>query len=283
MEDLLSTPAAVAFAAVLGAVWGSFFNVVIARLPRGESVVRPASRCPACGAPIRAADNVPILSYLVLRGRCRRCAAPISWRYPLVEALTALLAAAIFWRFAGAGAEPGEVTGVRLARFAVYFAFAGALVVLSFIDLDTKRLPDIVTVPGTVVLFFAAFATHDVPWLERAIGAVAGYLVVRLIADFYFYVLKREGLGLGDGKLLAMVGATLGWRMLPLTLFAASLLGTAISLPLVIVARRQGQPGGEAGQAESLRRVQVPFGPFLAAGALVCLFAGDALLAVLWP
>ncbi|MES1172493.1 MAG: prepilin peptidase, partial [Bacteroidota bacterium] len=145
MADFLSTPAAVAVAAVWGAVWGSFFNVVIGRLPRGESVVRPPSRCLSCGQPVRPWDNIPVLSYLLLRGRCRACAARISARYPLVEALTAILAAAIFWVFAGA--DTGEVVAVRLGRFAVYFGFAGALVVLSFIDLDTQRLPDVITIP----------------------------------------------------------------------------------------------------------------------------------------
>ena len=147
----LSSPAAVAFAAAWGAVWGSFFNVVIARLPRGESVVRPASRCMSCGAPVRAWDNVPVLSYLWLRGRCRACGVRFSVRYPLVELLTGLLSAAIFWRFAGAGLESSEVVAVRLGRFALYFAFAGTLLVLALIDLDTKRLPALITSAGSFV------------------------------------------------------------------------------------------------------------------------------------
>ena len=275
LADLLSTPLAVAFAAVLGALWGSFFNVVIARLPRGESVVRPASRCLSCAAPIRAWDNIPVLSYLLLRGRCRRCGAHFGARYPLVEALTAVLAAAIYWQFAGSDID--DVAAVRLGRFAVYFAFAGALVVLAFIDLDTKRLPDVITIPGTVLLFFAAFAAHDVSWKERAIGVAAGYLFVRLVADFYYYVLKREGLGLGDGKLLAMVGAVFGWKSLPVVLFVGSVAGTMISIPILLATRRRGV------EDLSLRRVQVPFGPFLALGALVYMFAGARLLALVIP
>jgi leader peptidase (prepilin peptidase)/N-methyltransferase len=273
--DFLSTPLALACATALGAIWGSFFNVVIARLPRGESVVRPASRCMSCGTPVRAADNIPVLSYLWLRGRCRRCGARISGRYPLVEILTAVLAAAIFWKFAGS--DTGEVAAVRLGRFVVYFAFAGALIVLSFIDLDTKRLPDVITVPGTVILYIAAFAAHDVGWKERAIGAAAGYLFVRLVADFYFYVLKREGLGLGDGKLLAMVGAVFGWKALPVVLFAASLIGTAVSIPILLATRNR------RGDGLALRQVQVPFGPFLALGALVYMFAGDKILRLVLP
>jgi len=187
----------------------------------------------------------------------------------------AVLAAAIFWVFAAS--DLGEAVPVRLGRFAVYFVFAGTLVVLSFIDLDTKRLPDVITIPGIFILYAAAFAAHDVSWLERAIGAAAGYLFVRLIADFYYYVLKREGLGLGDGKLLALIGAVLGWKSLPIVLFSASVIGTAVSIPLLLLSKKQRTEG------ESLRHVQVPFGPFLAVGALVYLFAGQQILRLVVP
>jgi len=285
IASFLSSPGALALAAVWGAVWGSFFNVVIARLPRGESVVRPASRCMSCGSPVRAWDNVPVLSYLWLRGRCRACGARFSVRYPLVELLTALLSVAIFWRFAGSGPESGEVVAVRLGRFALYFAFAGTLLVLALIDLDTQRLPDVITIPGTVLFFLAAFAAHDVSWKERAIGLAAGYLFVRLIADFYYYVLHREGLGLGDGKLLALIGAVLGWRSLPVVLFVGSVAGSAIMIPVLLVARRRAGAAGEAGEGadSSLRRTQIPFGPFLVLGALVYLFAGAQIWAAIIP
>ena len=252
-----------ALAAVFGAIWGSFCNVVIARVPRRESVVRPGSRCLACGTPIRAADNLPVLSYLILRGRCRSCRARISPRYPLVELLAAALAAAVWWRFVAS--DPGEAVGVRLARFACYFAFAGVLLVLSFIDLDTQLLPDVITLPSIPILYLAAFAAHGPGWLARLIGAAAAYLTFRLIADFYYYVLKREGLGLGDGKLLAMVGAVLGWQALPLVVFAAAFVGAAVSLPVALMARRRGPAD------EPLRRLQVPFGPFLATAAVAYL------------
>ena len=274
IADFLSTPGAVACAAVWGAVWGSFFNVVIARVPLGQSVVRPGSRCMSCQAPVRAWDNVPVLSYLWLRGRCRHCGVRFSARYPLIEALSALLAAAIFWKFTAMA--DGEVVAVRLGRFAVYFTFTSALIILAFIDLNTKRLPDIITLPGTAILYLAAFAAHDVSWKERLIGVAAGYLFVRIIADFYYYVLKREGLGLGDGKLLALMGAVLGWKALPVVVFVASVLGSAISIPVLLATRKHG--GGE-----SLRHVEVPFGPFLALGGLVYLFAGSQLLALVLP
>jgi len=283
----LTSPAAVVLAGLWGAIWGSFLNVCIARVPKGLSVVRPGSHCMACGKPVRAVDNIPILSYFLLRGRCRSCGARFSIRYALVELLTGLLAAAIFWKFVAA--DPDGAVAVRLARFSLYFAFAGALVVLAFIDLDTKLLPDVITLPAIPIFFLSAFGAHDVPWLERVIGVAAGYLFVRLIADFYYYVLKREGMGLGDGKLLALVGAVLGWKALPIVIFSGSFLGALISIPLVVAARRRApaaaappaeSSGDEAGEP-SLARVQVPFGPFLAMGALIDLFAGPAILRLL--
>jgi leader peptidase (prepilin peptidase) / N-methyltransferase len=275
MGFVLSSPWATAAAGVFGAIWGSFFNVAIVRVPRHESVVRPGSRCGSCGAPIRAADNVPILSYLLLRGRCRACGMRFSARYPLVEALSALLAAALWWEFVAA--NPIEASGVRLARFACYFAFAGVLLVLSFIDLSTRLLPDVITLPAIPILYLSAFGAHGAGWLERLIGAAGGYLFFRLIADFYFYVLKREGLGLGDGKLLAVIGAVLGWRALPFVVFVGAIVGALVSIPVALVTRRRG--GAEANGP--LRRMQIPFGPFLALAALVYLFAGPRLL-MLW-
>jgi len=272
----LTSPGAIVLAGLWGAIWGSFFNVCIARVPLGLSVVRPGSRCMACGTPVRAVDNIPILSYFLLRGRCRSCGARFSVRYALVELLTGLLSAAIFWKFVTS--DPSGAVAVRLARFSLYFAFTGVLVVLAFIDLDTKLLPDVITLPAIPIFFLSAFGAHDVSWLERAIGVAAGYLFVRLIADFYYYVLKREGMGLGDGKLLAVVGAVLGWKALPIVIFSGSFLGALISIPVVVAARRRGpDPAAES----SLARVQVPFGPFLALGALVDLFAGQAILRLL--
>ncbi len=207
------------------------------------------------------------MSYLWLRGRCRACRAPISARYPLVEALAALLAAAIWWKFVAA--DPAQATGVRLARFACYFAFAAVMLVLAFIDLATRLLPDVITLPAIPILYLAGFGAHGAGWIERLIGAAAGYLVFRLIADFYYYVLKREGLGLGDGKLLAVVGAVLGWKALPFVVFGAAFTGAAVSVPVALISRRRTVP------AEPLRHLQIPFGPFLAAAAVAYLFAAS--------
>lgn len=273
---MLSSPLATGAAALFGAIWGSFFNVCIARIPAGQSIVRPGSRCASCGTPIRWADNIPLVSYFVLGGRCRACKAPFSARYPVVEALAALLAAALWLRFVAG--DPEQAATIRLARFAVYFAFGGVLIVLSAIDLATLQLPNIITLPAIPVLFLSAFGAHDVPWLERLIGAVAGFLVFRIIADFCYYVLKREGLGLGDTKLLALIGAVLGWKSLFFVVFVGSLSGALISLPFVIRERRR-QPAAAA--AEPLRRIHIPYGPFLAGAAILYLFAGPALLRLL--
>jgi leader peptidase (prepilin peptidase)/N-methyltransferase len=289
---------AIAAAAVFGAIWGSFLNVCIARIPRGMSVVTPPSHCFACGARVLARDNIPIFSYLLLHGRCRHCGAKFSARHAAIEALMAGLSVLVLWCFALDA--PGLPLGMRVARFAVYFAFSAVLVVLTFIDLDTKRLPDRITLPSVAVFFLGGFATGEVAWLERAIGAAAGYAVVRLIADAYYYSTGREGLGLGDGKLLAAMGALLGWKALPPIVFSASFIGIMVSIPVLLVQRRKrattsaepaamapGEPA-PASSAESdslpamadepplpattIRRSEVPFGPFLAASAIGYLF-----------
>jgi len=273
---LVSSPIMTAMAAVFGAVWGSFFNVCIARIPEGLSIVRPGSRCVSCGNPIRAFDNIPIVSYVLLRGRCRACKQPFSARYPLVEALAALIAAALWVTFVSG--DPGEALGIRIARFAVYFAFAGVLIVLSFIDLATMRLPDVITLPAIPIFFLSGFATHHVPWLHRLIGAAAGYLFLRIISDFYYYVLKREGLGLGDAKLLALIGGLLGWRALLFVLAVGGFAGSLISIPIVLWTRRH-RPSTES--EESLRHTQIPFGPFLAGAALAYVFLGPRLFSLI--
>jgi leader peptidase (prepilin peptidase)/N-methyltransferase len=278
-------------AAAFGAIWGSFLNVCIARIPIGMSVVAPPSHCFACGARVRARDNIPILSYLLLRGRCRHCGARFSARHALIEALTAVLSVLVLWCFA-LDAQ-GLPMGMRVARYSVYFTFCAVLVVLTFIDLDTKRLPDRITLPAVVVFFLGGFATGEIAWLERAIGAAAGYAVVRLIADAYYYSTGREGLGLGDGKLLAAMGALLGWKALPPIVFTASFIGIMVSIPVLLVQRRKRgatavtsvsvavtdtvQASADANEPQateqpSIRRSEVPFGPFLAASALGYLF-----------
>ena len=259
---LLRPPFGWVLATIWGALWGSFFNVCIYRLGLYESVVRPRSRCPACGTPIAGFDNVPILSWLILRGRCRHCRAKISPRYPLVEALSAGLAAAVYARFV-LGRPDDPV--VLLAHFFAYFAFAGALLVLSGIDLDHKLLPDRITMPGIPIALVAGILLGDLPPLELLIGAASGYALVAITAELAYLALGREGMGYGDAKLLALIGALLGWRGVLVTFFGAPFIGLIVILPLFT--RRK----------QRLLGVEIPYGPFLCAAALGYLYFGQYL------
>lgn len=268
----MRSPAGWGFAAVWGALWGSFFNVCIHRIGLYESVVRPRSRCPGCGQEIAWYDNVPILSWLLLRGRCRRCRAPISIRYPLVEALSLALACGVWARFVWR--VDGDPVAL-LARFFVYFAFAGTLVVLAGIDFDHKLLPDRITMPAIPIFFVCSLVLRDLPSLtvagvvvpggEALLGAVLGYGLVAVTAELAYLVLGREGMGYGDAKLLAMVGALLGWRGTLVTFFGAPFAGLPILVPALLLSKRR------------LFGLEVPYGPILVLAALAYLFFGQLL------
>lgn len=238
---------------VFGAVVGSFLNVCIHRIPSGESVAFPASHCPHCQAPIRPYDNLPILSYLLLRGRCRACATPISRRYPLVEMLGGIAAVAAVSRF-GLNAEALLV-----------FAFLAALIVVTFIDIDHQIIPDAISLPGIFVGFAAALVFGTPGWTASLAGILLGGGLLWGVAAGYEWLTGREGMGGGDIKLLAMIGAFLGWRAIPVTLLLASLFGTAVGVSLMLARGRD-------------TKMAVPFGPFLAAGAVCALFWGEALI-----
>lgn len=245
------------FAGLLGACVGSFLNVVIHRLPIGQSLVSPPSHCPSCGHAIRWHDNVPILGWFLLRGRCRDCGEGISPRYAIVEALTAILAAAL--------AVQGGFTLDTLAAF----WFGASLVALTYIDLDHRLLPDRITLPGIVVgVAFAAIATatRGGGALGRSVaGVLLGGGILWFVAWAYHAATGREGMGGGDIKLLAMIGAFLGWKGVLLTLLLASFVGSAVGTALMIRDR-------------SDSKIAIPFGPFLAIGALVTLFWGDRIV-----
>jgi leader peptidase (prepilin peptidase)/N-methyltransferase len=241
------------YVAVLGLIIGSYLNVVIHRLPRGVSTVWPRSSCTSCGAAIRAWDNLPVVSYLLLRGRCRQCGARISWRYPAIEAATSLLFVLCFERF-----------GLRPAALAAAF-FCSLMVILAAIDIEHMLLPDRITLPG-IVLGIALQLW--VPWagLGGAIlGAVLGAGILLAISGAWYLLRGEEGMGLGDVKMLAMVGAFLGWKGVVVTLFVSTLTGAALGLVLA----RKSSAGLKA---------KLPFGAFLALGALVALFAGVPLV-----
>ncbi|NPA49576.1 MAG: prepilin peptidase [Thermodesulfobacteria bacterium] len=245
--------------ALFGAVVGSFLNVCAYRLPREESIVFPGSRCPKCQAPIRWYDNIPILSYLLLRGRCRHCKAPISWRYPLVELFTAFLSVAVYLRF---GLSP-----VYLA----FFAFTCALLVASLIDLDFQIIPDEISLPGILVgLAFSPFNPLATP-LEALLGALCGAGGLYLLAEFYYFVAKREGLGGGDLKLLAMIGAFLGVKSLIPVVLIASFVGAVTGILVTLIQK-----------VKEKRTFAIPFGPFLSLAAILHLFY-PRLLAFILP
>jgi leader peptidase (prepilin peptidase) / N-methyltransferase len=240
-------------ALALGATIGSFLNVVVARLPRGESLVRPSSRCPACHTPIHWFDNVPVLSYALLRGRCRHCAYRISGRYPFIEAGTAALFALAAWRLGG---RP-EVLGPAWVLLA-------ALIAITAIDLEHQIIPDRITVPGIAAGFLAALVDPRLTWTESLLGIALGAALI-----FVVIVASRGGMGGGDMKLCAMIGAFLGWKLALLTILLAVVLGGLVAVTLLIVGRKR-------------RRDAIPFGPFLAAGAVVSLLWGEELLAWYW-
>jgi len=245
----MTAPVGALLATVLGAVFGSFFNVVAHRLPRGESISKPRSRCPGCGAQIRALDNIPVLSWLVLRGRCRGCAEPISPRYPLVEAGTAALCALVVLVV---GVNTDAVLGIVLVLL---------LVPVTLIDLEHRRIPDPLTATGAVaaVVLVAALRLHALPeHLIAGLGA-GGFLFVAVLA-------YPRGMGMGDVKLAAVLGLFLGRAVAPAMLIAL-LTGTIAGAAVI----------AHKGVAEG-RRTKVPFGPFLALGGLVGVLAGDALV-----
>jgi len=283
LELLISPPLGYLLAAVWGALWGSFANVAIHRLGREDaslrSLVHPPSHCPKCLTPIRARDNVPILGFLLLGGRCRACRAPIPIRYPLVELLGVLLALAVYHEFVAGRTAPAPLA---LCRFFVDFGFVLTLVVLAAIDLDTMLLPEAITIPAIPAFFLAGRVLHEVPLVDAAIGAVVGFGALKALQLGYAAATGREGLGGGDAMLLALVGGFLGWRALPFTLGLGATFGTLVSVPLLLWQRRHPRPpapdAAEPAAAEvPLRHVEIPFGPFLVAGALTYFFLAPLL------
>ncbi len=260
--------------AVFGLLIGSFLNVVIHRLPimmerdwqaqcaeyagapapvfEPLSLVSPRSRCPHCGHSVSALENIPILSYLILRGRCKGCGRAISPRYPLVEALTGLLFGLAAWRF-----------GFSLASIGALL-FIAAAIALTFIDFDRQLLPDDITLPlvwaGLLFNLDATFA----PLSQAVIGAAAGYLSLWSVYWLFKLATGKEGMGYGDFKLLAAIGAWLGWQMLPAVILLSSFVGAVVGIILIVLARHG-------------RNVPIPFGPYLAAAGLIALFWGKQL------
>ncbi len=233
---------------------GSFLNVCIFRIPIGESIVYPPSRCPACEGKIRGYDNIPILSYFILRGKCRGCGESISFRYPIIEALTAVLILLLHARF-GLGAD-----------FFVLSFFTCALIVITVIDLDHQIIPDRISIPGIPIGFAASlFVLSTTTWVDSLIGIASGGGFLLFIAIAYYLVAKKEGMGGGDIKLLAMIGAFTGWQGVIFVVFFSSLAGSVVGILYIVFSGRG-------------TRSPIPFGPFLALGAYVYFLVGEELI-----
>ena len=265
--DLIPTGAIDAFGFVWGAVWGSFLNVVIVRWP--ESVVSPGSRCGSCGKPIRAWDNIPILSYLLLRGRCRHCKTGFSPRYMLVELLTAALSMSLLHRHLVLGDGP---LSVRLLEYLSLFTFVCGLIAISFIDLERRLIPDVISIPGILLGLVCSALLPTVGLRDAAIGAAGGYLLVWGPFHKGWQLLRgRPGMMLGDAKLLAMIGAFLGWKGALFALLAGSVVGSVAGIVTALRQRR-------SEDHEGVMLTQVPFGPFLSLGALLYVFYGATII-----
>ncbi|MBC8018963.1 MAG: prepilin peptidase [Verrucomicrobia bacterium] len=236
-----------------GAVVGSFLNVCICRMPKGESVVSPPSHCPRCDYRIRWYDNIPLFSYLLLRGKCRGCGTHISLQYPLVELLNGLLTLALFLKF-----------GPTLS-FLALFLFCSALVVITFIDLEHQIIPDEISLSGIVIGFVFSFF---LPWhscLNSLLGILLGGGSLLLVAYAYQWMTGKEGMGGGDIKLLAMMGAFLGWKSIPFIIFSSSLVGSVVGITIMLVQKKDS-------------KLAIPFGPYLAFGAVLYIFYGRQLI-----
>ena len=238
---------------IFGSCIGSFLNVCIYRLPNSKSIVYPPSACPGCQAPIRFYDNIPILSFLLLRGKCRSCQAVISMRYPMIELMAGLFAVCVYLKF---GLTPEAL---------IMYIFVASLIVITFIDLDHRIIPDAISLPGIPIGFAASFFSPAITYVESLVGILVGGGSLLLVAWVYNLITHKEGMGGGDIKLLAMIGAFVGWQGVLLTIFLSSAIGTLCGL---LVMLRSGKN----------MKMAIPFGPFLAMGAMIHIFFGRELI-----
>lgn len=241
----------------VGAAIGSFLNVCIYRIPLNKSIIRPGSACPWCGHNIRWFENIPIISFIFLKGRCSACNHSISLRYPLVETIMGCLSILLWQRF------PLQ------ADFFIYLAFCSAMVVIAFIDLDHMIIPDIISLPGIIIGFALSFVSHQINWQQSLLGILLGWGLFYAVAYLFYLVTKKEGLGGGDIKLLAMIGAFLGWQAIPFVIFLSAFIGAIIGIGALIYTKLSNKE----------RQDQIPYGPFLAGAAICYLFYGQIIIA----
>src|SRR6056297_140058 len=250
----MAHPLILIMAFIFGACIGSFLNVCIARIPEGGSLIYPGSNCPGCHHPIRFYDNIPILSYLWLLGKCRNCGQSISFRYLLVEAVTGLMVALVVVYF-----------GLTVDAL-IYFILISALIIIIYIDLDHQIIPDSISLPGIPIGFAASFFLDSITYIDSLIGILLGGGLLFAIAWGYYLITRKEGMGGGDIKLLAMIGAFMGWQGVCFTIFMASITGTLAGILLMLLAQKN-------------LKFALPFGPFLSIGAIAYLFFGPQLIA----
>ncbi|HNR14379.1 MAG TPA: prepilin peptidase [Thermodesulfobacteriota bacterium] len=237
---------------IFGTIIGSFLNVCIYRLPQETSIVFPGSHCPRCGQPIRFYDNIPLLSYLILAGKCRYCRASISFQYFLVEMASGIFSLLVFLHFS-------------LSEYFVYFGFIASLLVVTGIDLKHKIIPDVISLPGIVIGFACSFVLPRITYVDSLLGIALGGGTLLTVSVVYYAVTKTEGMGGGDIKLLAMIGAFLGPKAVVAVIFISSCVGSLIGIGIILLKGKD-------------RKYAIPFGPFLALGAVIFVFWGDALL-----
>lgn len=237
---------------VVGACVGSFLNVCIYRLPVRKSVIRPRSACPKCGQIIRWYDNIPIFSYLWLKAKCRHCGVSIAPRYATVELMTAALALGTFIKF-----------GMSWETF-IYFFFISCLIVITFIDIDHQIIPDRITLPGIPLFFFLSLLIPSIRIIDSLLGIILGGASLYLVIRTYRLLTGREGMGFGDVKLLAMIGGLIGWKGVLFTIFISSAVGTAVGVIVMLYQRKS-------------LKLAIPYGPFLAIGAIAYIFWGKVL------
>ncbi|MDQ6970549.1 MAG: prepilin peptidase [Mariprofundus sp.] len=240
--------------ALLGLMLGSFANVCVHRIPRGQSIAFPASHCPHCQHEIAMYDNIPLLSWLLLKAKCRHCKAAIAWRYPMMELIMGISWAGLAMHY---GLRPELLVAISL-----FFL----LWVLSVIDLETFLLPNALTYPGIVIGLLSSYWLGGIQGgLDALIGVVAGYAIFWLVARLFLLLTGREGMGYGDFKLLAMLGAFMGWQALPFIILASSAVGTIAGLVFIVLARRG-------------MRTEIPFGPYLAMAGMIWFVWGSSIL-----
>lgn len=241
------------FVFIFGICIGSFLNVCIYRLPESKSIVHPRSMCPSCGTLIASYDNLPIFSYMALRGKCRHCAARISLRYPAIEFISGIFAVGVYLKY-----------GLSLEAL-IYYTFIATLLVITFIDIDHQIIPDVISLPGIPIFFAASFALPDITLVESIVGILIGGGSLWIVAQLYYVLTRKEGMGGGDIKLLAMMGAVIGWKGVLFTIFVASAIGTVAGMLVMLKTRTS-------------MKLKVPFGPFLAIGAIAYIFLGPQLI-----